>query len=199
MIKRFLKKKKKMKNHTQENTRYYFVVSIILIAIFFINVLFINDRRNNFEIKKIIQNYEIMIEQIKSTNERAPPIASKIDLKKQIIETTESDIERNFDEKKLLQTDIWNKEKKSEYWNKIPILIMCYNRPDYLEKTINNLLKYFPKDSNFFLIISQDGNDQKVKDMIENKLSKLIYKETLFHYIQVCFLLNKNQNISKTN
>ena len=188
-----------MKNHTQENTRYYFVVSIILIAIFFINVLFINDRRNNFEIKKIIQNYEIMIEQIKSTNERAPPIASKIDLKKQIIETTESDIERNFDEKKLLQTDIWNKEKKSEYWNKIPILIMCYNRPDYLEKTINNLLKYFPKDSNFFLIISQDGNDQKVKDMIENKLSKLIYKETLFHYIQVCFLLNKNQNISKTN
>ena len=44
------------------------------------------------------------------------------------------------------------------YPDETVMIITCYNRPDYLHKTLQNVLKYLPSDVK--LLVSQDGNDE---------------------------------------
>ena len=77
----------------------------------------------------------------------------------------------------------------------IPIVIMCYNRPDYLKRTIDNLLEYMPSDR-FFIVISQDGSDSALSTLIKETLSQTLYDKYLFHHIQVKTIpKNKKKNI----
>ena len=173
-----------MKTDKDNLNNFYFVIPIVLIAIFFINLILINNRINNLEIKEIIRTYEKMIHQI-NTKKKIQTIPPKLE-----------DITAP-PKKQILIAENTKTIENSLQSNPIPILILCYNRPDYLEKTIENILKYLPINSNFFIVISQDGNDKGVEEMIENKLSKLIFKKTLFYHIQVkfffFFLKNLNQ------
>lgn len=50
--------------------------------------------------------------------------------------------------------------------NKIAILVMCYNRKEYLKKTIESIRKYIPLD-NFAAVISQDGDADGMSDFIK--------------------------------
>jgi hypothetical protein len=93
---------------------------------------------------------------------------------------------------------------------RIPILVLCHNRPAYLERTLDALLKYAaeslpcavssirsvliermsvdgydrnrPSKDRYPIIVSQDGDHQQVWDMITNKYADSVVG------IQVCNL-----------
>jgi hypothetical protein len=46
------------------------------------------------------------------------------------------------------------------------LLIICANRPDYLERTLDNVLKYHPRIG-YSVIISEDGASDRVKGVID--------------------------------
>jgi alpha-1,3-mannosyl-glycoprotein beta-1,2-N-acetylglucosaminyltransferase len=52
------------------------------------------------------------------------------------------------------------------------LLIICYNRPDYLTRSLNEVLQRLPSYNRPHIYISQDGNDKSVTDVI-NQFSKL--------------------------
>ena len=46
------------------------------------------------------------------------------------------------------------------------LLIICARRPDYLQRTLSNVLKYHPRNS-VPIVISEDGMDRNVEQGIE--------------------------------
>merc|ERR1712130_38841 len=50
----------------------------------------------------------------------------------------------------------------------LPILILCYNRADYLKQTLDNILANRPSPEKFPIIVSQDGADPSVWDLINS-------------------------------
>lgn len=51
------------------------------------------------------------------------------------------------------------------------LLIICYNRPDYLTRSLNEVLQRLPSYNRPHIYISQDGNDNSVTEVI-NQFSK---------------------------
>lgn len=52
------------------------------------------------------------------------------------------------------------------------LLIICYNRPDYLTRSLNEVLQRLPSYNRPHIYISQDGNDNAVTEVI-NQYSKM--------------------------
>ncbi|KAG9442566.1 hypothetical protein H6P81_018420 [Aristolochia fimbriata] len=73
---------------------------------------------------------------------------------------------------RALVQDLERKGVKGLIEKEVPVaavVVMACNRPDYLERTINSILKYQTSiASKFPLFISQDGPDQNVKNMALN-------------------------------
>ncbi|GAB5363787.1 hypothetical protein AAMO2058_000913300 [Amorphochlora amoebiformis] len=66
---------------------------------------------------------------------------------------------------------------------KIPIVVIAYNRADYLKRTLESILSAIPvkQADSFPLIVSQQGNHKKVEDVIGEFQSKLL-KHLRFTY-----------------
>ena len=47
------------------------------------------------------------------------------------------------------------------------VVIICYNRPDYLKRTLSSILPIFPKSDEISLFISQDGRVASVTELIQ--------------------------------
>jgi hypothetical protein len=64
----------------------------------------------------------------------------------------------------------------------IPILILCYNRADYLKRTLTNILKLVPKNRKYPVIVSQDGTNETVWNLIQSKefYNKIVGMSPLF-------------------
>lgn len=75
----------------------------------------------------------------------------------------------------------------------LPILILCYNRVDYLKQTLDNILANRPSAEQFPIIVSQDGADAGVWNLINSvpyrdHVVSIQFKErgnqpTSYHYI----------------
>lgn len=50
----------------------------------------------------------------------------------------------------------------------LPVLVLCHNRVDYLERTLDNLIAHRPSKSQFPIIVSQDGSDAEVWKLINS-------------------------------
>jgi hypothetical protein len=50
------------------------------------------------------------------------------------------------------------------------VVIICYNRPEYLQRTVSSVLKFFPI-SDAELFFSQDGNVNSVTQVIQKTIS----------------------------
>ena len=62
---------------------------------------------------------------------------------------------------------------------KIATLLITYNRPDYLKRTLDNILLYLP--DGFPLFVSQDGTDARVQDVLAS--SKYAPHLTVFQHV----------------
>lgn len=54
----------------------------------------------------------------------------------------------------------------------IAVLLLCYNRPDYLERTLRSVLRLRPAGASFPLFISQDGDHAGVARVIQDAVRK---------------------------
>lgn len=54
----------------------------------------------------------------------------------------------------------------------IAILLVCYNRPDYLRQTIQNLLELRPSAEEFPIVVSQDGTDARVWELVAGEFGE---------------------------
>jgi alpha-1,3-mannosyl-glycoprotein beta-1,2-N-acetylglucosaminyltransferase len=59
---------------------------------------------------------------------------------------------------------------------KVAVVVLCYNRPEYLNRTLKNILQYKP--SHIPLFVSQDGDHEGVKE-----LANTVFREDVY-YIQ---------------
>ena len=69
-----------------------------------------------------------------------------------------------------------------------PLLVLCYSRDDYLTKTLETVLKYHPTVSSGAaavpIVVSQDGNIEKVNRAIEKLRAKFLQKGIPFAWIK---------------
>lgn len=75
----------------------------------------------------------------------------------------------------------------------LPVLILCYNRADYLRQTLDNILANRPSAEQFPIIVSQDGSDEQVWNLVNSvpyrdQIVSIQFKErgklsTPYHYI----------------
>ncbi len=69
------------------------------------------------------------------------------------------------------------------------LLIICARRPDYLQRTLSNVLKYHPRIS-VPIVISEDGMDHNVEQGIE-VTDRLTHSLTLSFINLFTYLSNK--------
>ena len=79
----------------------------------------------------------------------------------------------------------------------LPVLVLCYNRPDYLKRTLDNLIQVRGTKSQFPIIVSEDGTNQAVWDLVNgpdyfDKVVSIQYKNrgkwpTAYHHISQHF------------
>lgn len=62
----------------------------------------------------------------------------------------------------------------------IAILLVCYNRPDYLRQTIQNILELRPSAEEFPIVVSQDGTDARVWQLVAGEFGEEVV--ALQHY-----------------
>jgi alpha-1,3-mannosyl-glycoprotein beta-1,2-N-acetylglucosaminyltransferase len=65
----------------------------------------------------------------------------------------------------------------------IAVLMICYNRPQYLQRALDTLLKYAPENipaKKWVFVISQDGNDPRVSKVIDGFTSTVFEKYPQF-------------------
>ncbi|XP_068640121.1 alpha-1,3-mannosyl-glycoprotein 2-beta-N-acetylglucosaminyltransferase-like isoform X2 [Aristolochia californica] len=83
---------------------------------------------------------------------------------------------------RALVQDLERKGVKRLIEKEVPVaavVVMACNRPDYLERTLNSILKYQASiSSKFPLFVSQDGPDQNVKNMALS-YNKITYMQHL--------------------
>ena len=70
--------------------------------------------------------------------------------------------------------------------DKIAVLVICYNRPDYLRHTLNSLFERMPNEdvSRLPVIVSQDGNDPKVRNVVRDFESVADRKSVSYRHMQ---------------
>jgi alpha-1,3-mannosyl-glycoprotein beta-1,2-N-acetylglucosaminyltransferase len=70
--------------------------------------------------------------------------------------------------------------------DKVAVLVICYNRPDYLRHTLTSLFDRMPEEdvSRLPVVVSQDGNNEKVKNVVRSFESVASRKAVSFKHIQ---------------
>lgn len=65
------------------------------------------------------------------------------------------------------------------------LLIICSNRPEYLKRTLDNVIKYHPKNGDLPILISEDGHDSEVSNVINQAKIQIeeqsIQSNTILH------------------
>lgn len=61
------------------------------------------------------------------------------------------------------------------------MLVICYNRPQYLRRTLEAVEKYLPTDGSVRVVVSQDGNDQSVSSVAGEFKTKGVVSAHMHH------------------
>lgn len=100
--------------------------------------------------------------------------------------TSESVYQNPFEGKEMVRTlpgrlIVFEASRKENRYaiggRKTALAILAYNRPSYLLKTFNQVAKVLSDPSNMFyvdIVISQDGNDNTVKNLIETIKDRMV-------------------------
>eukprot|EP00940_MAST-03C_sp_MAST-3C-sp2_P003385 g3385.t1 len=71
---------------------------------------------------------------------------------------------------------------------KIAVLVICYNRPEYLSRTLSSLLANVPKGKGEMtrlpIFVSQDGSDMKVAEVVKKYRSEAIARGLSFEHLK---------------
>jgi len=144
-----------------------FLVLVVAVIIFFLFILNLYQSNSNFNCQEFVEKYEHEIEKLKL---KIDVLESEVLLgKKEKINQKTNDavcpIPLSKEDTRTNTLDYNPIELPSSIYP-IAVLLITYNRPQYLKRSLESIYKYITKD--FRMIISQDDNEASVSAEIES-------------------------------
>lgn len=133
-----------------------------------INILDKNDQSHNYIHKTFVEphlrgvNATPVVDNASIVSAVLKILNTKTD--NSVTKQKDNDINSSFDNINSLKS---NGNNKSSLGADTVLLIIASNRPEYLKRSLNYILKYYPRGSEMPIFISEDGSDSVVKETID--------------------------------